>query len=212
MQTIQAVDDRTGLPLCNPECCPTMSVYGHIYTWLDTNKQPLRIPAQQYIHMVTKWIIGKISDPVLFPTDNSANAYPSGGLNTPGSATPIPAGPTSLNAPVSSLAGREWVGKASGFPEKFESEVRSIYRQMMRIYAHIYHGHWIEPFWHLDTYKELNTCFIHFVNVGRSLNLLNEKDMEPMQPLIDIWLANGMLQPVTPASTQSPQQAQQPKR
>jgi len=62
----------------------------------------------------------------------------------------------------------------------------------MRSYAHIYHTHWLE-FWHLGAYKELNTCFIHFVNVGRLFGLLMEKDLEPMLPLIDIWLDKGWL-------------------
>lgn len=62
----------------------------------------------------------------------------------------------------------------------------------MRCYAHVYHSHWLE-FWHLGAYKELNTCFIHFVNVGRLFGLLNDKELEPMGPLIDIWLEKGWL-------------------
>lgn len=66
---------------------------------------------------------------------------------------------------------------------------------MMRCYAHIYHGHWLEPFWHVNAYKELNTCFIHFVNVGKLFGLLGDKEIEPMQPLVDLWLAKGLLPP-----------------
>jgi hypothetical protein len=148
--------------------------------------------------------MGKISDPNLFPTDTSfqnSATFASGGT-TPGSNTPIPAGPTSLNTPLSTLAGREWIGKASGFPENFETDIRSIYRQMMRCYAHIYHGHWLDPFWHINAYKELNTCFIHFVNVGKLFNLIGDKEMEPMQPLIDLWMARGLL-PSAPKPTTS---------
>jgi hypothetical protein len=171
----------------------------HTYTWLDNNKRPIKIPACQYITLVQKWILGKISDPNLVPTDtnfpsqNPAN-YPSGsGFNTPTSNTPIPAGSTNVNTSLSTLSGREWLGKSSGFPESFETDIRSIYRQMMRCYAHLYHGHWQNPFWHLNSYKELNTCFIHFVNVGKLYNLIGEKEMEPMQPLIDIWQSKGLL-------------------
>ena len=49
--------------------------------------------------------------------------------------------------PLSVLAGKDWLGKSSGFPENFETDVKSIYRQMMRCYAHLYHGHWLDPFW-----------------------------------------------------------------
>lgn len=113
--------------------------------------------------------------------------------STPGAGTPIPAGPTNLNAPLSSLAGKEWLGKSSGFPENFESDVKSIYRQMMRCYAHIYHGHWLEPFWDLNATHYLNTCFVHFINVGRTFNILGDREMEPMLPLIQIWDAKGLL-------------------
>lgn len=63
----------------------------------------------------------------------------------------------------------------------------------MRCYAHIYHGHWLEPFWDLDSTKFLNTCFIHFINVGRTFNILGEREMEPMGPLIQVWEVKGLL-------------------
>ena len=100
------------------------------------------------------------------------------------------------------------MGKQSGFPESFENDIKSLYRQMFRCYAHIYYAHWVEPFYHLSATKELNTCFIHFVNVGKQFDLLADKDLAPMQPLVDIWLAKGLLpapqatQPeITPAAT-----------
>jgi hypothetical protein len=156
---------------------------------------------------VQKWIVGKINDPSIFPTDttspsfgaNAAN-YASGSL-TPMS-TPQPAGPTTLNAPLSQLSGRDWLGKSSGFPETFEADIKSIYRQMMRCYAHIYHGHWLDPFWNVGAYKELNTCFIHFINVGKLFGLLGDKEIEPMQPLVDLWLAKGLLSPPPQQQTQ----------
>jgi hypothetical protein len=226
IQIIRVVDEKTGLPICNPDVCPTMSAAAyvlsrlslpcltfarHTYTWLDNAKRPIKIPAYQYIQVVQKWILGRISEPKLFPTDtNNLNpaTYASGGLNTPHSATPIPAGPTNLNMPLSTLAGKDWLGKASGFPENFEAELRNIYRQMMRCYAHLYHGHWLRPFWDVNAYKELNTCFIHFINVGKQFNMLSEKEMEPMQPLIDLWHRKGWL-PATPLQPEAQQQQQQ---
>jgi hypothetical protein len=211
---IKVPDDRTGKPCCNPEVCPTMSASGHTYTWLDNNKKPIKIPAIQYINLVQKWISGKVTDPSIFPTDtssvrftDSAASYASGSL-TPSSA-PQPLGPTSINAPLSQLSGRDWLGKSSGFPENFESDIKSIYRQMMRCYAHIYHGHWLDPFWHGGAYKELNTCFVHFINVGKLFNLITDKEIEPMQPLVDIWLAKGLLPP-PPQATQAPRESAPP--
>lgn len=148
------------------------------------------------MQLVQKWIWGKINDPRLFPTDPSfstPSSFASGGLNTPHANMHIAAGPTNLNAPLSALAGKDWLGKASGFPENFESDIKSIYRQMARCYAHIYYGHWLEPFYHIGAFRELNTCYIHFVNVGKMFGLLTDKDLEPMQPLIDMWIAKGLL-------------------
>jgi hypothetical protein len=184
----------------------------HTYTWLDNNKRPIKIPACQYIQLVQKWILGKISDPALFPTDTTFSAstsFPAGNASTPSISNPIPAGPTNLNQPLSALSGKEWLGKSSGFPENFEGDIRSIYRQMMRCYAHLYHGHWLSPFWDVNSYKELNTCFVHFVNVGKLFALIGDKEMEPMQPLIDLWIAKGLLPPVQQQSGQQQSSGQQ---
>lgn len=67
-----------------------------------------------------------------------------------------------------------------------------MYKQMFRCYAHLYWSHWMQ-FWDLNVYRDLNTCFMHFVNVGRIFGLLSEKDTEPMQPLIDLWVRRGDL-------------------
>ncbi|KAL5120247.1 hypothetical protein ACEQ8H_001805 [Pleosporales sp. CAS-2024a] len=172
---IKVHDDRTGKPVCNPDTCPTMSASGHTYTWLDASKKPIKIPAIQYINLVQKWIVGKIDDPNIFPTDT----------------TSITVGTANSSDP----SDRDWLGKSSGFPETFEADIKSIYRQMMRCYAHIYHGHWLDPFWNVNAYKELNTCFIHFINVGKLFNLLSDKEIEPMQPLVDLWAEKGLLPP-----------------
>ncbi|KAK3076343.1 hypothetical protein LTS18_013274, partial [Coniosporium uncinatum] len=41
--------------------------------------------------------------------------------------------------------------------------------------------------------KDLNTCFVHFINVGRVFNIIGDKEMQPMMPLIQIWEAKGLL-------------------
>jgi hypothetical protein len=157
------------------------------YTWRDKEKRLVRIPAFQFIQLVQKWIMGKISDPAVFPTDITTSSYDAN------MGTPVQTSPTTSKAPLSSHAGYSWSGTRSQFPEKFQEEVRNIYRQMMRCYAHIYHGHWVNPFWHLDAYKVLNTCFISYANVGIAHSLITEKDMLPMRPLIDLWRAQGLL-------------------
>ena len=43
----------------------------------------------------------------------------SGGLGTPSGERPLAVGPTNLQTPLSTLAGRDWLGKSTGFPETF---------------------------------------------------------------------------------------------
>ncbi|KAF1814117.1 Mob1/phocein [Eremomyces bilateralis CBS 781.70] len=203
IQVIKCPDERTGEAICNEKCCPTMSAAGHTYTWLDNLKRPIKIPACRYIELVQRWIIGKISDPSLFPIDTGAATGALGGINTPGANTPIAAGPTSLNSSMSALTGRDWLGRASGFPENFENDLKSMYRQMMRCYSHLYHGHWVD-LWHLSAWKELNTCFIHFINVGKLYGLIGDKETEPMQPLMEIWVSRGLLS-AAPQNANTPQ-------
>lgn len=71
-------------------------------------------------------------------------------------------------------------------------EIKNMYKQMFRCYAHLYWQHWL-TFWHTNAHRELNTCFVHFMNVGRIYNLLNDKDVEPMGPLVDLWIEQGVL-------------------
>lgn len=177
LKILQEVDRNTGMPICNQLSCPSMIAGpGVVHTWLDANKNSVRVPAPQYIAYVQRWIAGKVTDPAHFPTDTYSGPPP-----TSGSAQ-------GLNQQTPD----NWLGKACGFPSSFASDVRNIYRQMFRCYAHMYYAHWLD-FWHLSAYKELNTCFIHFINVGRLFGLLTDKDVEPMGPLIEIWLEKGWL-------------------
>jgi hypothetical protein len=153
-----------------------------------------------------RWISGKIENTALFPTDPAgvsfaqnpggpaiaSATYASGGLDTPGANTPIPAGPTTLNASLSQLAGAgDWIGKSSGFPQEFQDTCKTIFKQMFRVYAHLYWAHFIEPFYHLSLEKPLNSCFSHFILTATEIDMLTPDDLEAMQPLIDLWAANG---------------------
>ncbi|KAL9592012.1 MAG: hypothetical protein Q9179_007146 [Wetmoreana sp. 5 TL-2023] len=204
LAVIQEVNGHTGMQVCNPSGCPTMSAGRHYtYTWLNNDRTPIRVPACQYIALVQRWIVGKIHDPVAFPThDPFGSSAPSFGAEyastvkiDPETRLPIPMPPTTLNRTLSDLSGRDWVGKSMGFPEAFLSDVRTAWRQMFRIYAHLYHSHFIEPFWHINNpnTSDLNSSFCFFVSVGKLFGLLSDRDLEPMHELIDIWIANGSI-------------------
>lgn len=197
-QCIQETDHNTGKPVCNSDSCPKMlagrwaypitfeeisflTSGSHTYTWLDHKKDPVPVSAPQYICLVQRWMTGKIHDPKAFPTE-------------------APAGSAGTNAPSGmNTDSRDWIGKSAGFPETFLHDCRTCFRQIFRIYAHLYHSHWVEPFWHLSGqnngqgWTDLNSCFVHFCTVAKLYGLLADRDAEPMQPLIDIWIANGSI-------------------
>lgn len=154
----------------NPLMCLTRTTY----TWIDTKGNPINLPAPTYIKHIQTWVNGKVQDQSIFPTDNFT------------SAPPLPRTSDLKEDP------NHWLGKTSGFPQRFEHEIKNMYKQMLRCYAHLYWQHWL-TFWELSAHRELNTCFVHFMNVGRSYNLLNEKDIEPMLPLVDLWVKEGVL-------------------
>ncbi|KAI9886556.1 MAG: hypothetical protein M1823_001668 [Watsoniomyces obsoletus] len=166
-------------PLCNTATCPTMNAGNHTYTWLDSNRQPTRLAAYRYIELVQKWIKGKINDPNLFPTETDANAAIGMGQSTN----------NNHNQSLSTRDNREWIGKSSGFPDHFFQDCRNMYKQMFRVFAHIYWNHFEWPFFHADMERWLNSSFMLFVIVGTELELLTLKDLEPMQILLDKWYA-----------------------
>jgi MOB kinase activator 1 len=132
-----------------------------------------------YIKHIQTWVNGKIQDPKIFVNDQFT------------SAPQIPTAESAMMDP------NYWRGKSSGFPQRFEHEIKNMYKQMFRCYAHLFWQHWLN-FWELGMSRDLNTCFVHFINVGRLYSLLNEKDMEPMQPLVDIWIKQGVLPTMKP--------------
>lgn len=139
------------------------------YQWVDSQRQPIDIPAPQYIKHIQTWIRGKVIDESLFPTVQFST------------------GPAMPNPQQVANDPNHWLGKSSGFPQRFENEIKNIYKQMFRCYAHLYWAHWCF-FYEISAEQHLNTCFVHFINVGRSYNLLTERDAQPMQPLIDLWI------------------------
>lgn len=199
IKCVQSPDKTTGQSVCNESNCPTMSagpyVYTDImevlamtkpkgsttYTWIDTNRNPINLPASIYIKHIQTWVNGKIQDQAIFPTDTFTTA-------------PALPHPNAHQDPTF------YLGKTSGFPQRFEGEVKNMYKQMFRCYAHLYWQHWL-VFWELGSHRELNTCFVHFMNVGRIYGLLNEKDVEPMAPLVEIWAKQGVLPPLKNADT-----------
>jgi hypothetical protein len=136
-----------------------------------------------------RWISGKIDDLAIFPTEASGVSFAHN--------------PAVTNTPLSQLSSPggepDWIGKRSGFPKNFIDVCQTIFRQMFRVYSHLYWAHFIDPFYHINLEKQLNSCFSHFVLTATALDLLKPAELEPMQPLIDLWAANGTFPPESKA-------------
>jgi len=156
------------------------------YTWL-VDGRAAKISAPKFINRVEKWIISKIHDPVMFPTDKVVNAPDTFAVNEAFGAAPS-------NLPANATA-EEWIGKSSGFPQTFYKDCQGIMKQMFRCYAHLYHAHWLNPFWHTNKHDILNMAFVHFVTVAKYYKLVSDKEMEPMQPLIDLFIKQQRIPP-----------------
>jgi hypothetical protein len=180
--------EANGKNLCNATTCPRMSAGpNHSYTWLNKSGdryERVELPAIEYIALMQRWISSKVDDTNIFPTDAAGVSF---------SHSPNIANTALLSSPD------EWVGKRSGFPKDFASICKTIFLQMFRVYAHLYWAHFVEPFYHLNLEKQLNSCFSHFVLTATALDMLKPQELEPMQPLIDLWAANGTFPPESKA-------------
>ena len=64
-----------------------------------------------------------------------------------------------------------------------EKAVRTIFKRMFRVYAHMYDKHF-KQFMDLGAETHLNTCFERFVYFLLEFSLVDEKELEPLKALI----------------------------
>ena len=144
------------------------------YTWLNKNQEPVELPAHEYMTLMQRWISGKTDDVNIFPTDPLGVAYyinPE--FSSTGGAT---ARDAAGNRVIQGSDAGEWLGSRSGFPQQFGPTVQLIFRQIFRVYAHLYWNHYTEPFYHLNLEKQLNSCFSHFLLTAIALDMLTKEE------------------------------------
>ncbi|KAF4589984.1 Maintenance of ploidy protein mob2 [Pleurotus pulmonarius] len=85
------------------------------------------------------------------------------------------------------------------FHQSFPTTVKHIYRQLLRVFAHIYHAHYPQIL-HLRAEPHFNSLFAHFLAFGREYELLEVKDIrgDPNTPvgvgaLWERWTEMGIL-------------------
>jgi MOB kinase activator 1 len=80
----------------------------------------------------------------------------------------------------------------SQFPKDFPVTIRSIFRQLFRVLAHIYHAHF-DVIINLQQESHLNTLFAHFICFAREFDLLERKEYLPMLEMIEIFEQAGRI-------------------
>lgn len=70
------------------------------------------------------------------------------------------------------------------FPHNFLEVVRTMFKRLFRVYAHIYHTHF-RSICSLGEEAHLNTCFKHFMYFTQAFNLVDTKELVPLHELID---------------------------
>lgn len=77
------------------------------------------------------------------------------------------------------------------FPPDFLTTVKSIFRQLFRLFVHIYHYHYTQVLC-LNEEGHLNSLFAHFIAFSREFDLLDKKDLVPLQDLINNMESNNV--------------------
>lgn len=73
------------------------------------------------------------------------------------------------------------------FPQQFPNLVKTMFKRLLRIYAHIYCHHFHEIS-ELGLQSHLNTLLKHYVLFSREFDLISKKDYGPLEDLIQTML------------------------
>eukprot|EP00850_Spirogloea_muscicola_P021018 SM000233S07989 [mRNA] locus=s233:206296:207656:- [translate_table: standard] len=76
------------------------------------------------------------------------------------------------------------------FPPNFKDVVKTIFKRLFRVYAHIYHSHF-QRICSLHEEAHLNTCFKHFILFTHMFTLVGKTELAPLQELIDSMGVRG---------------------
>lgn len=66
------------------------------------------------------------------------------------------------------------------FSQSFPSTIKHVYRQLLRVFAHLYYSHYPQIL-HLRSEPHFNSLFAHFLAFGKEYELLDVKDVKGTQ-------------------------------
>ncbi|KAJ6426889.1 hypothetical protein OIU84_022475 [Salix udensis] len=149
---------------CTPENCSTMSAGPkYEYRWADgvQIKKPIEVSAPKYVEYLMDWIETQLDDESIFPQRLGH-----------------------LQVSDDFLGCGDVRGLGAPFPPNFKEVVKTIFKRLFRVYAHIYHSHF-QKIVSLKEEAHLNTCFKHFILFTHEFGLIDKKELAPLQELIE---------------------------
>ncbi|MQL78048.1 hypothetical protein Taro_010476 [Colocasia esculenta] len=161
---------------CTPSTCPTMSAGPKFeYRWADgvQIKKPIEVSAPKYVEYLMDWIAEQLDDETIFPQKLGIACCEiplSRNINPFFKETQV------LNLLVH-ISG-------SPFPPNFREIVKTIFKRLFRVYAHIYHSHF-QKIVSLQEEAHLNTCFKHFTLFTWEFHLIEKGELAPLHELIE---------------------------
>eukprot|EP00158_Paraphelidium_tribonemae_P004686 Partr_v1_DN26910_c0_g1_i1_m7157 putative MOB kinase activator len=75
------------------------------------------------------------------------------------------------------------------FPKTFLPTVKTIFKRLFRVYAHIYHNH-MDQIESIGEQQHLNTCFKHFIYFVEEYELVDKQEQRPLAQIIEQLLNN----------------------
>ncbi|KNC55854.1 uncharacterized protein AMSG_11298 [Thecamonas trahens ATCC 50062] len=162
---------------CTDDACPVMSA-GPLYEywWRDeVKKKAQQVSAPVYVDSLMQWIEDQMGDEAIFPSPATVADVAAGG-----SAASSTGG--DAQSPDQELAAVALASNA--FPPNFKSVVKKIFSRLFRVYGHIYHTH-LQHIIALDQELHLNSVFLHLIFFIQEFKLVEKKELEPLNEVID---------------------------
>lgn len=146
------------------------------YMWTNQAGKQVALPAPTYIDFVMSSIQNLIEDENIFPTKTST-----------------PEVLFYLSQSYTNVLDQS-------FHPSFPATIRTVYRQLLRVFAHIYHAHYPQLL-HLRFEPHFNSLFAHFLAFGKEYELLEVRDIKgDPQALVGVghlwerWKEAGILE------------------
>lgn len=76
------------------------------------------------------------------------------------------------------------------FPKDFENIVKTIFKRLFRILAHIYYSHF-DLIVQAGADGHLNTLFTHFILFSNQFDLIDQREYAPLADLIEKLVEKG---------------------